>query len=133
MMELRRFRSLPTGVPEPLSEFVADLVARSELLLRYGAPEAATAVNAVREDLEEVLNVWLDETLSTSEVAAMLSRSEETVRRHVRDGKLLDRRPDRSGPHMIRRGDVLIFDSHLGGSYDPDTDAQDIATRRRLK
>ena len=110
-MESRRFHELPAGVPEPLRSFVEDLADRYELLERYGAQEAATSIKAVREDLVEVVKGWLDGTVSTTEAAAMLSCTPETVRRHLRDGKLPDRRPDRSGPHKIRRGDVLTFDS----------------------
>lgn len=116
-----------------MSAFVRDLEERYELLLRYGAQEAAAALKATREDFEDVLGSWLDETLSVRDVATILSCSPETVRRQIRAGKLVDRRPTGSGHHRIRRGDVFAFDGRSGAAYDADADAQDIATRRRLE
>ena len=133
MMESRKSCSLPAGVPEPFCRFAGDLAERCEQLHRHGAQEGAASVRAVHEDFLKMLSGWLDETVSTTEAAAMFSCSPETVRRRLRDGRLPDRRRDHSGPHKIRRGDVITFDSHQDGSYDPDTDAQDIATRRRLE
>lgn len=85
---------------------------------------------ALIEKLVTALSGWLDTAIDVDEAARITGVCHETIRRKLRSGHLPDRRPDRKGRYLIRRGDVRPFDARGRASYDPQADAQDIATLR---
>ena len=121
-----------------------DLVARwrddAATLRNRGAVAQAVAVESCADELERELARWEDQLLSITEAAAESGLSEETLRRHVRLGKLpAERRPGKNTHLRIRRRDlcrvrsagrVPKVDSPASTAYDPLTDARNIAQRQ---
>ena len=97
---------LPMGAPEWLPAFVEEAVRETETLRRNGALEAAQARAALIEKLVTAVSGWLDTAIDVDEAARITGVCRETIRRKLRSGHLPDRRRDRKGPYLIRRGDV---------------------------
>ena len=73
---------------------------------------------------------WLDTEIDVDEAARVTGVCRETIRRNLRSGHLPDRRPRQKGRYLIRRGDLHLFATNRRAPYDPEADAQDIATLR---
>lgn len=121
---------LPEGAPEWLRDFVEAAATETETLRENGAVEAAQARTILIQKLLAALGGWLDTEIDVGEAARVTGVSRETIRRNLRCGHLPDRRPGRKGRYRIRRGDLGPFDTKGRAPYDPEADAQDIATLR---
>ncbi len=71
-----------------LSDLAAQWRTDAATLRRRGAVTQAVAVESCADELERELARWEDQLLSITEAAAESGLSEETLRRHVRLGKL---------------------------------------------
>lgn len=121
---------IPADLPEWLAEVLPALLEETELLRKNGAHQAATARDRLVQRLLDAHETWLDQELSTEDVAAMMEQSTETVRRKVRSGVIPDTRTCKKGRMSVRRRDALRLVPGKQSGYDPVTDAQDIAQLR---
>ncbi len=125
-------------MPSSLASLLSQWRDEADTLRRRGAVAQAVAVDSCADDLERELARWEDQLLSITEAAAESGLSEETLRRHVRLGKLpAERRPGKNTHLRIRRRDlcrsadrVPKVDSPASTAYDPLTDARNIAQRQ---
>ena len=105
---------------------------------KHECAEVAATYKIHADELERELGKWEDQLLSITEAATESGLSEETLRRHVRLGKLPAERRNGKNTHLrIRRRDlcrsagrVPKLDSPASTTYDPLTDARDIAQRQ---
>lgn len=97
------------GRLQPLKDLVADLQ------VRYGQrvdelPEVDPSVSIrwLQSRLVEALEAAsdLDEWIPTAEAAAMVRKSDQTIRNRIADGSL-DREPGPNGGYLVNRGQVL--------------------------
>ncbi len=127
---------MPSSLASLLSQWRTD----ADTLRRRGAEGQAVALESCADDLERELARWEGQLLSITEAAAESGLSQETLRRHVRLGKLpAERRPGKNTHLRIRRRDlcrvrragrVPKVDSPASTAYDPLTDARNIAQRQ---
>jgi len=122
---------VPGGLPLWLGGFVREAVQETETLRHNGAEQAAAARTALLTKLVAAARAWLDAELDTGEAAKEIGVCEETIRRAVRAGRILDRRAYPKGRHRVRRGDLQKLAGANTRSYDPTADAQSIAQLRR--
>ena len=121
------------GLEPWLVSFLLEAAQETLILQRNGALQAAQARMCLSERLIEAAEHWLHAEIDVEEAAKELGKAEETIRRKVRNGNLPDRRTKPGGRIRLRRGEVLALESKSREPYDPLTDAQDIATLRRLR
>jgi hypothetical protein len=124
-------RGLPRGAEPWLESFLTAATAENALLRRNGATGQAQARESLLALLVEHAEAWYNTLINVREAARTLECSEETVRRKVRSGALLDHRPQPSGRHEVRRGDVAALTQVRNKKYDLDADARSIAKLRR--
>ena len=125
---------MPSSLASLLSHWRED----ADTLRNRGAVAQAVALELCADELERELDSLENELLSIKEAAAESGLSEETLRRHVRLGKLpAERRPGKNTHLRIRRRDlcpsadrVPKVDSPASTAYDPLTDARNIAQRQ---
>jgi hypothetical protein len=122
--------SLPLGAEPWLEGFLTAAAAENVLLRRNGATGQAQARESLLALLVEHAEGWYNTLINVREAARTLDCSEETVRRKVRSGVLLDQRRQPSGPHEVRRGDVAALTQERNKKYDLDADARSIAKLR---
>jgi hypothetical protein len=89
-----------------ISQFIAALRAREELLRDYGANEAAAACGQIANELELAFREWWLAELPVAEAAAESGYSPERIRELVREKRLPDQRADDRGEIRVRRGDL---------------------------
>lgn len=91
-----------------LEEFIDSARAQNALLRKNGAEHLARAREALLEDLVSAAVRAEEETLTVEEAAAYAGVHEETVRRAVRRGEILDLRDSRQkgSPIRVRKSDV---------------------------
>jgi len=123
--------SLPDGLPPWLAAFVVEAQRETDTLWDNGAEQAAAARTALLKKLLVTAQAWLDAKLDAHVAAHETGRCEETIRRAVREGAILDRRANPRGRHKIRRGDLQKLAAPATQPYDPTADAQSIAQLRR--
>src|SRR2546425_8452037 len=123
---------LPEGIPPWLAAFVLEAQRETNTLRENGAEEAAAARAAVLRKLVAAAQAYFDAELDAGEAASETGRCEETIRRAVRGGTIPDRRPNPSGRHKIRRGDLQKLAAPPGRPYDPSADAQEDRKSTRL-
>lgn len=125
---------IPAGLDGWLVDFIQESARETDLLAENGAQEAAQARTTQLRKLLEAARSHLDAEIDVREAAELAGRSEETIRRAIRDGDLPDLRSNPRGHHRTRRGAVRELENRGRGKgkYDPVADAQDIAKLRRL-
>ena len=122
---------IPPGAPAWIITFVAEAVRENQTLAENGAAHAVTARIALLYKLVAAVETYLNTDMTVEEAAALLDRHPETIRRAVRNGTLPDRRTNPKARVRIRQGDLALLAAPKRGAYDPITDAQGIAQRRR--
>src|SRR5437899_10392414 len=118
---------LPDGLPPWLAAFVLEAQRETDTLRENGAKQAAAARVALLRKLVAAAQIYLDTELDAAEAALETGRCEETIRRAVRDGTIIDRRANPKGRHRVRRGDIQKLAAPYGPPYDPDADDLDLA------
>src|SRR6266850_8127837 len=107
--------------------FLAAASQENEVLRRCGATETAAIREVLLDQLVRHTHAWLDREVGVREAAQILGKSEETVRRAVRNGAISDRRDAPGARHRIPVGDLLELEprSCKAGrkAYDPVADA----------
>jgi hypothetical protein len=78
--------------------------AKADVLRKHGAPGQATAVEALAEELDQVLRSELDVVLTLTDAAGESGYSAEHLGREVRQGRISN--AGRQGAPRIRRGDL---------------------------
>ena len=86
-----------------VTSFVGRLRARTVELSRYGAQEAATACEAVADELERDFEAWWASELTVSQAAGESGYSVERLRELVCEGTIAGRRVGASGEVRIPR------------------------------
>jgi excisionase family DNA binding protein len=111
--------------------FVDEALRENRTLAENGAGQAVTAREALLQKLIAAAQQYLNGEITVEEVAALLGRHPETIRRAVRRGALPDDRTKPRGRMHIRRGDLELLAGPQPKGYDPIADAHGIAQRRR--
>lgn len=122
---------LPDGLPIWLVTFIREAERENQTLIENGAAQQATARGSLLHRLIDAAEAHLNSELNVEQAASLLGKHPETIRRAVRKGALPDGRSNPRGNHRIRRRDLEALAGHSSARYDPDTDAQDIASRKR--
>lgn len=122
---------LPHGLPPWLVGFVEGALTENQTLTENGASQAAQAREVLLQRLVAAAQHYLNDEITVEEAAQLVGKHPETIRRAVRKGALPDGRANPRGHLRIRRGDLQALAAPAPARYDPVTDAQDIAKRRR--
>jgi excisionase family DNA binding protein len=125
--EQRPMRKLPEQAEPWLRAFFDAALGETATLRSNGANEAAAARDRVLDQLLLHLGRWLHTELTPAEAAAEAGVCEETIRRKVRAGQIVDHRPKQGGRHRVRRADLAPLAHARKRQYDPLADARDIA------
>ncbi len=121
----------PADLPAWLATFIDQARAENQTLLENGAGHAVAARVALLNRLIQAAKQYQDTEVTVGEASSILGRHPETIRRAVRSGALPGGRTKPGGRMHIRRGDLDALAAPNPGAYDPNTDAQDIARRKR--
>ncbi len=90
-----------------VSEFLAGLRARAELLSSHGAAEAASTCRYIAHELDVEFRRWWLAELTVAEASTESGYSADRLRELVREGRLPDRRsPELEAQIRIRRADL---------------------------
>lgn len=125
-------RVIGDSLPPCLAAWIEEQEHETAILLENGAQEVARARTILLTKLRDAAHEWRDTEIDVPEAARMVGCCQETIRRAVRTGRLPDRRDTKRGRHRLRRRDLEQLAGRPSGRYDPEADAQDIATRRTL-
>jgi hypothetical protein len=123
--------TLPGGLEDWLIEFIGRATHDTAVLRENGAIGQATARDALLRQLLDAASTHLSEEIGVAEVADLLGACEETARRKIRSGQIVDCRSNPRGHTRVRRGDVLQVARSKRQKYDVVADAQDVAKLRR--
>jgi hypothetical protein len=95
------------GVDGFVAAFVGRVRARASTLRAYGAVEAATACEAVADELEQQFRSWWQAEMTVVEAAKESGYSPDRLRELVHEGRIPDRREAGStGAIRVRRSDL---------------------------
>lgn len=98
---------------------------------RLGAHAQASTLEWCADELEATLQTRDEELLTVRQAAHETGLSEETVRRHVRSGRLPSQRTSPRGRIRLRRRDLPTraqpVERRTTSGYDPNEDARNIA------
>lgn len=114
-----------------LAEVIEQAAKDTGVLWDNGAEASAKAREALLKQVVVAYERWQKETITVAEAAEMTGKSQETIRRQVRKGRLPAGRNSDQGHIRIRRGDVQRLEQRKTKKYNPLADAQDIARARR--
>lgn len=123
--------SLLDGLDRWLHDFILDMRRETETLAANGVTEAVVARTRMIDCLLRAARAWLGEEIEVAEAARLAGCCEETIRRKVRQGKVLAQRTGERGHIRLPRAAARALAPSSRAAYDASADARGIAKLSR--